>query len=225
MNSQQDILVDKNGISDLNNIERQIKRTTNDFRESDLMISIGQFRPEKDHRLQLSSLAVYKSLMRKKPLKLVMIGSCRGEQDQLLVSSLRSFAINDLKLVEGDDFEFAIGLPKSDLDLYMERATIGIHTMWNEHFGIGIVEMMQSGCLVIAHNSGGPKEDIISAGSTGFLASTPEEYAERMDTILSKMSPFDREKIQNQAKRSILRYTEERFGSAFIDAIKTSVSL
>ena len=28
---------------------------------------------------------------------------------------------------------------------------IGIHTMWNEHFGIGIVEMMAAGLLTIAH--------------------------------------------------------------------------
>ena len=34
--------------------------------------------------------------------------------------------------------------------------------MWNEHFGIGIVEMMAAGLLVIAHNSGGPKTDIIT---------------------------------------------------------------
>jgi hypothetical protein len=28
---------------------------------------------------------------------------------------------------------------------------LGIHTMWNEHFGIGIVEMMAAGLLTIAH--------------------------------------------------------------------------
>jgi hypothetical protein len=30
---------------------------------------------------------------------------------------------------------------------------LGIHTMWNEHFGIGIVEMMAAGLLTIAHRS------------------------------------------------------------------------
>jgi alpha-1,2-mannosyltransferase len=33
--------------------------------------------------------------------------------------------------------------------------------MWNEHFGISVVEMMAAGLVVIAHNSGGPKMDII----------------------------------------------------------------
>lgn len=33
--------------------------------------------------------------------------------------------------------------------------------MWNEHFGISVVELMAAGLVVIAHNSGGPKLDII----------------------------------------------------------------
>lgn len=33
--------------------------------------------------------------------------------------------------------------------------------MKSEHFGIAIVEMMAAGLLVLAHNSAGPKTDII----------------------------------------------------------------
>jgi len=32
-----------------------------------------------------------------------------------------------------------------------------------EHFGISIVEMMAAGIITIAHNSAGPKQDIIGA--------------------------------------------------------------
>lgn len=51
--------------------------------------------------------------------------------------------------------------------------------MENEHFGIGIVEMMAVGLLTIAHNSGGPRDDIMKCeGRTvGFLATSPKEYA------------------------------------------------
>ena len=31
----------------------------------------------------------------------------------------------------------------------------------NEHFGIGVVEMMAAGLAVVAHDSAGPKEDIV----------------------------------------------------------------
>lgn len=43
------------------------------------------------------------------------------------------------------------------------NAKVGLHTMMEEHFGISIVEMMAAGLYTIAHNSGGPKDDIIGA--------------------------------------------------------------
>ena len=46
----------------------------------------------------------------------------------------------------------------------------GIHTMEAEHFGISVVEMLAAGCLVVAHNSAGPKLDIIQ--DQRFLAET-----------------------------------------------------
>ena len=34
-------------------------------------------------------------------------------------------------------------------------SAIGLHTMWNEHFGTSVVEMA-AGLVTVAHNSGGP---------------------------------------------------------------------
>jgi hypothetical protein len=34
--------------------------------------------------------------------------------------------------------------------------------MWNEHFGIGVVEYMAAGLVPVAHNSAGPKLDIVT---------------------------------------------------------------
>jgi alpha-1,2-mannosyltransferase len=51
--------------------------------------------------------------------------------------------------------------------------------MWNEHFGIGVVELLAAGVLTVAHDSGGPRSDILAADAQGrqigFAASTPEE--------------------------------------------------
>jgi alpha-1,2-mannosyltransferase len=38
-----------------------------------------------------------------------------------------------------------------------------------EHFGIAVVEMMASGLIVLAHNSAGPKMDIIKDSKHGYL--------------------------------------------------------
>lgn len=48
------------------------------------------------------------------------------------------------------------------LESYLREASVGIHTMWNEHFGISVVEMMAAGLVVVAHNSGGPSMDIVT---------------------------------------------------------------
>lgn len=58
----------------------------------------------------------------------------------------------------------------SDIDKVsiLRHCTIVIYTPPNEHFGIVPLEAMYTGKPVIAHNSGGPKESIVS-GVTGFL--------------------------------------------------------
>lgn len=43
----------------------------------------------------------------------------------------------------------------------MSQALIGIHTMKDEHFGISVVDMMAAGLITIAHDSAGPRLDII----------------------------------------------------------------
>ena len=48
-----------------------------------------------------------------------------------------------------------------DLMNKFKECQLGIHSMEAEHFGISIVEMIASGCIVVAHNSAGPKHDII----------------------------------------------------------------
>lgn len=87
---------------------------------------------------------------------------------------------------------------------------IGVHTMENEHFGIGVVQFMASGVISVAHNSAGPKEDIIGSfpekGKKGYLASTEEEYAKVFEEIFS-MNQDERLQIQQNART----YADEVF--------------
>lgn len=80
--------------------------------------------------------------------------------------------------------------------------------MWNEHFGIGIVEMMSAGLLTIAHNSGGPQTDIITPGETGFLATTADEYAEAMYTALTMKNDGE---MRQKAHTAARRFSDEEF--------------
>jgi len=59
-----------------------------------------------------------------------------------------------------------------------------------EHFGISIVELMASGIVTIAHNSAGPKLDIIgkSEEPMGYLADNENDYK---DFVLKGMKGFE----------------------------------
>lgn len=36
-----------------------------------------------------------------------------------------------------DEVEFKLNINFNELKIYLNKAMIGLHTMWNEHFGIG----------------------------------------------------------------------------------------
>lgn len=91
-----------------------------------------------------------------------------------------------------------------------KQANIGLHTMRNEHFGISVVELMAGGAIVVAHDSGGPQMDIIKNGTTGFLASSPDEYADKMAHIIS-MKDEQLDRIRSEARDDVKRFSDDSF--------------
>uniref|UniRef100_A0A8C2V200 GDP-Man:Man(3)GlcNAc(2)-PP-Dol alpha-1,2-mannosyltransferase n=2 Tax=Chinchilla lanigera TaxID=34839 RepID=A0A8C2V200_CHILA len=185
------------------------------------VVSIGQFRPEKNHPLQIRAFAklLGKKVAESPSLKLVLIGGCRNKDDELRVNQLRRLC-EDLKVQE--DVEFKINIPFDELKKYLSEATIGLHTMWNEHFGIGVVECMAAGTVILAHNSGGPKLDIVvphEGEMTGFLAESEEDYAETMAHILS-LSAEKRLQIRKSARASVSRFSDQEFEVSFLSSME-----
>ena len=84
----------------------------------------------------------------------------------------------------------------------------------------GVVEIMAAGSIVLAHNSGGPKMDIVvdyEGQSTGFLAFDVDSYARSMMRIV-QMSPKERLAIRLAARLSVNRFSETNFEQGFLDA-------
>ena len=91
--------------------------------------------------------------------------------------------------------------------------------MWNEHFGIAVVEMLAAGLITIAHRSGGPLMDIIveeASTRNGFLAANDKEYAECIANILKNMSFDERKSVQDRARASVNRFSEKEFEKEWI---------
>ena len=139
------------------------------------ILYIAQFRPEKNHELVIKAFAALLNKLqggsqRAAPkTTLVLLGSLRddNEEDVTRVAHLRQL-IQKLKIE--DSVEFALNAPWKQMLDWLGKSNIGVNGMWNEHFGIGVVEYQAAGLICVVNNSGGPKQDIVvdmDGGPTG----------------------------------------------------------
>ncbi|TFY83136.1 hypothetical protein EWM64_g876 [Hericium alpestre] len=183
-----------------------------------IILSIAQFRPEKDHAAQLRSLhALFRKYGEYKAagVKLVLVGGSRNEEDAKRVEGLRNLA----KELEIEDYvEFAINAPYSQMLSYLSRASIGLSTMVDEHFGINVVEFMAAGLIPISHASGGPLNDIIvpyDGQPTGFHAKDPDSFAEALHTALTLSTEEDLAVRQRARSWAVSKFSESEFGKGW----------
>ena len=112
-------------------------------------------------------------------------------------------------------------VPIAELREALGDATAGLHTMWNEHFGIGVVEMMAAGVITIAHNSGGPRSDIVVRNRgvpTGILATSASEYADALEAVFSP-GTLPLEDMAEAARESVGRFSDEEFQLQFTSCL------
>jgi len=67
-------------------------------------------------------------------IKLFIIGSCRNEEDMKRAEDLRALAKS---LGVGEHVEFKLNFKFEYLLEYLSESAVGLHTMIDEHFGIG----------------------------------------------------------------------------------------
>lgn len=176
-------------------------------------LSLAQFRPEKNHQLQLEAWALLPEDVRKSA-RLVVAGAVRHSEDELLLRRLQKEA-DRLGL---ENVTFLVGAPRTQIVELMSKAQIGLHTMRLEHFGIAVVEMMAARVVPIAHKSGGPLLDIVGdSGDRGLLADTLEEYAEAITTLIRDAN-LRRRMAENARNFVQARFSDASFSRAFVHA-------
>ena len=185
------------------------------------IISVAQFRPEKDHALQLRSFA--EARRRGSPAvlgaRLVLVGGCRNDGDEARVARLRALAA---ELGLGDAVEFRVNASYAELQGLLGAAAAGLHTMLDEHFGIVVVEYMAAGAVPIAHRSAGPEMDIVrpqDGRQTGFLAREECEYAEAMERVL-EMRAEEWEEMAAAGRARAGRFSDAAFERKFLAALE-----
>nr|XP_039254200.1 GDP-Man:Man(3)GlcNAc(2)-PP-Dol alpha-1,2-mannosyltransferase-like [Styela clava] len=186
-----------------------------------IILSISQFRPEKNQALQVKSFARFlstKPVGTRQEYQLVLAGGCRNQGDEKRVQELKSLA---KQLGISDNVCIKVNISFTELKELLSSSQIGIHTMTNEHFGIGVVEFQAAGVIALAHNSGGPKMDIVVGErnqKTGFLAETVEEYAKAIENIFN-LSPEEKTRVAMKAREACERFSEGQFEADFLQTM------
>ncbi|KAH6848279.1 glycosyltransferase family 4 protein [Chaetomium sp. MPI-CAGE-AT-0009] len=202
--------------------EVEVSRASEARREK-VLLYIAQFRPEKNHQLILQSFADFLKAGSDaaRGAKLVLVGSVRDDQDSKRVYQLR-LLVNELQIRDRVEFHLDASWPEI-LD-WLRRSSVGVNGMWNEHFGIGVVEYQAAGLVAVVHDSGGPKMDIVvdvEGEPTGFHATTPAEFADGFEKALSLP---DKYAVRQRARQSAKRFTEEEFARRWTEQMEKLVA-
>lgn len=221
--------------------EVEVSESSEKNREK-VLLYIAQFRPEKNHSLILNAFAEFMATgtPATKGTRLVLVGSVRDDGDSKRVYELRLQA-NELKIKDSVEFHLDASWPEI-LD-WLRKASVGVNGMWNEHFGIGVVEYQAAGLISVVHDSGGPKRDIVTkidgeptgmvkapfcdlllTKPQGFHAITATDFAQGFEAALS-LPAEAKLAMRKRARQSAKRFTEEEFAKDWIIQMEKLVAL
>ena len=206
--------------------------TQSESKRERILLYIAQFRPEKNHALILRSFSQYLHSLTnfgntnaESLPKLALIGSVRsGTPDETHIYSLRLLA-HELHI--RDHVSFICDAPYSLIEDHLRRSSIGVNGMWNEHFGIGVVEYQAAGLIPVVHDSGGPKLDIVvpyQGKPSGFHAETEEQFADAFRDALN-MSSAETVEMRLRGREVAKRFTEGEFARRWISEMEELIRM
>lgn len=149
--------------------EKLVKSHSEGIRKNTILY-IAQFRAEKRHSLVLSHYHKFLEKSKKANLRietlprLSFLGSCRTPDDTAVLNSIKE-KVKELEIEAYVDF--TIDCSYDEVLANLSTSKFGLNAMWNEHFGIGVVEYLGRGVIPLCHASAGPYLDIVTGGNDG----------------------------------------------------------
>ena len=189
-----------------------------------VVVSLGQYRTEKRHDIQLDMMKYHLEKHPDSDVVFQIMGSGKFEESERIFKHLQNRVKNEgIKNVELlKDLRF------DDLMRRIKEATWGVHTMIDEHFGISVVEMLAGGLVTLAHNSAGPRDDILGNHTHalyGFLAKDDRDFNVTFNKMIEDYSdPALRkdllQKVTNGQKFAKEHLSNRAFSEKFVGKIK-----
>lgn len=173
------------------------------------IIYVGRLIKVKGVQITLNALALLPNDL-KYEFTIVGNGGYKSELEQLS----ESLGINDKVFFVGE---------QSDVTKFLAEADIFIHMpVWEEGFGITVIEAMAAGLICVCADSGAIPE-IITDGEDGYIVPKydSKELANKIMEIVNKRYVQD---ISQSARRRALDFSIENFAARLDDLIEKTVS-
>lgn len=184
-------------------------------REDGMIMSLGQFRPEKNYPMQIEIL---KRLHEKsKHFKLTIVGGVRNPTDQKLFEQVKN-KVDEYGLT--DYVTLIPNAPYDELKKCLSKSDIGLHTMKDEHFGICAVDYMSSGLIPVCNKSAGPLLDIVK--DVDFLGLDIDEYVEKIENI-SKKDLQTKTELRRRFRAQSKAFDNLEFSKKFIEQMDSII--
>ncbi|XP_017881889.1 alpha-1,3/1,6-mannosyltransferase ALG2 isoform X2 [Ceratina calcarata] len=169
------------------------------------LLSINRYERKKNLGLAIEALAELKKYLPEEEYKkvyLIMAGGYDKRVEENVEYYLELIGLAD-ELHVTDNVIFLRSPSDIDKVSILHHCKIVLYTPQNEHFGIVPLEAMYMCKPVIAHNSGGPTESIISE-VTGFLVdSTGDAFAEKIAYLIK--NPNVMQEFGNAGKNRFMK--------------------
>ncbi|CAL7939359.1 unnamed protein product [Xylocopa violacea] len=154
--------------------------------DSIILLSINRYERKKNLGLAIKALAELQKYLTEeiyKKVYLIMAGGYDKRVEENVEHYFELIGLAD-ELHVADKVIFLRSPSDIDKVSILQHSQILLYTPENEHFGIVPLEAMYMCKPVIAHNSGGPKESIVS-GVTGFLVdSSGDAFASKIAYLI-----------------------------------------
>jgi glycosyltransferase involved in cell wall biosynthesis len=134
------------------------------------VVYIARFIPQKRHEILKQLAASFPNL------QFASVGLLRDTEQAWYESFSKDLPGN---------YTLKPNLPEKELTQYLQDSTIYCHLMEGEHFGIAPMEALASGCITLAHNSGGSGDFIPEEYRWNTLDDLKEKIAKLADSKYS----------------------------------------
>ncbi|MEZ5393019.1 MAG: glycosyltransferase [Bryobacterales bacterium] len=98
-------------------------------------------------------------------------------------------------------------VPRGEMVRIVASKRYGLHLMEEEHFGIGVAELMRAGCIPFVHDSGGPPE--IIGGHSELAFRSDEDAVEKICAVLASEALQQSLLARLEPQREL--FSEQRF--------------